>query len=221
MRMQTPTVKSLQAYQLIRDLILQGKLLPGSRLMLADLEAKLNVGRGPIREALMRLDRSGLIRNLPYKGAVVAPLPTVREVRHIYELRVHLECLLATEAMVHAEEKHYTEIEDGLQSLEKASSQSSLLFHHDRAFHNALYQAAAMPHLLNTAETLVDHVEIFLHNRCCEVQDQEQLLKQHRDIFHAFQDRNEAQLCECLTSNILMGLRLIEQDMKRMGTLCW
>ena len=75
------TIKSLQAYNLIRELILQGELLPGTRLVLADLEEKLNVGRGPIREALMRLDRSGLIQNLPYKGAVVAPLPSVREIQ--------------------------------------------------------------------------------------------------------------------------------------------
>lgn len=174
--MKTSTVKSLQAYELIRELILQGELLPGARLVLADLEEKLQVGRGPIREALMRLDRSGLIRNLPYKGAVVAPLPTVREIRHIYELRVHLECLLATEAMKYADDKHCDDIEEILRGMEQAAAPSATLFHADRAFHAALYKAAAMPHLLDTADTLVDHVEIFLHHRCYAAQDQKTLL---------------------------------------------
>ncbi|WP_294484584.1 GntR family transcriptional regulator [uncultured Mailhella sp.] len=219
--MKTSTVKSLQAYELIRELILQGELLPGARLVLADLEEKLQVGRGPIREALMRLDRSGLIRNLPYKGAVVAPLPTVREIRHIYELRVHLECLLATEAMKYADDKHCEDIEEILHGMEQAAVPSATLFHADRAFHAALYKAAAMPHLLDTADTLVDHVEIFLHHRCYAAQDQKTLLEQHREIFDAFQKKDEARLCESLTNNILMGLRLIQKEMERRGKQCW
>lgn len=218
--MKTSTVKSLQAYELIRELILQGELLPGARLVLADLEEKLHVGRGPIREALMRLDRSGLIRNLPYKGAVVAPLPTVREIRHIYELRVHLECLLATEAMKYADEKHFADIEDILRGMEQSTAPSATLFHTDRAFHAALYKAAAMPHLLDTADTLVDHVEIFLHHRCYAEQDQKTLLEQHREIFDAFQKKDEARLYESLTNNILMGLRLIQKEMERRGKQC-
>ena len=53
-------MKSLQAYEKIRDMILTGVKLPGTRLVLSELEAELGIGRGPIREALMRLDRSGL-----------------------------------------------------------------------------------------------------------------------------------------------------------------
>ena len=81
MKAETSTVKSLSAYNLIRELILKGELLPGSRLVLTELEEKLNIGRGPIREALMRLDRSGLVQNIPYKGALVAPLPSFREMQ--------------------------------------------------------------------------------------------------------------------------------------------
>lgn len=66
------SMKSLVAYEKIRDMILTGVKLPGTRLVLSDLETELGIGRGPIREALMRLDRSGLVKNIPYKGAVVA-----------------------------------------------------------------------------------------------------------------------------------------------------
>ena len=47
------TIKSLAAYDLIRDMILSGEALPGTRLVLVDLEKKLGVGRGPIRDALI------------------------------------------------------------------------------------------------------------------------------------------------------------------------
>lgn len=217
----TSTVKSLQAYNLIRELILQGELLPGSRLVLADLEEKLQVGRGPIREALMRLDRSGLIQNLPYKGAVVAPLPTVREIQYIYDLRVQLECMLATEAMTHARQKEYDELEAILRKMDEASSDNTLFFHPDREFHYAIYKMANMPHLLNTASSLVDHVEIFLNSRYYGVQDQQILTEQHREIFQAFCNKDAPLLCESLKKNILIGLKLIQEEMERMGKICW
>ena len=214
------TIKSLQAYNLIRELILQGELLPGSRLVLADLEEKLNVGRGPIREALMRLDRSGLIQNLPYKGAVVAPLPSVREIQYMYDVRVQLECILATEAMNHAGEEEYRQLEEILRSMEDTSD-NSLFFHPDREFHYTLYKMAGMPHLLNTASSLVDHVEIFLNSRYYGVQDQKMLMEQHKEILQAFRDKDAARLCESLKKNILIGLELIRQEMERMGKKCW
>lgn len=214
------TVKSLQAYNLIRELILQGELLPGTRLVLADLEEKLNVGRGPIREALMRLDRSGLIQNLPYKGAVVAPLPSVREIQYMYDVRVQLECILATEAINHAGEEEYRQLEEILRSMEDTSD-NSLFFHPDREFHYTLYKMAGMPHLLNTASSLVDHVEIFLNSRYYGVQDQKMLMEQHKEILQAFRDKDAARLCENLKKNILIGLELIRQEMERMGKKCW
>lgn len=214
------TIKSLQAYNLIRELILQGELLPGTRLVLADLEEKLNVGRGPIREALMRLDRSGLIQNLPYKGAVVAPLPSVREIQYMYDVRVQLECILATEAMNHAGEEEYRQLEEILRSMEDTSD-NSLFFHPDREFHYTLYKMAGMPHLLNTASSLVDHVEIFLNSRYYGVQDQKMLMEQHKEILQAFRDKDAARLCESLKKNILIGLELIRQEMERMGKKCW
>ena len=93
------SMKSLKAYEIIRDMILTGEKLPGSRLILSDLEKELNIGRGPIREALMRLDRTGLIKNIPYKGAIVETPPTRKEIIHIYDLRIDLEVTLGVEAM--------------------------------------------------------------------------------------------------------------------------
>ena len=96
------TIKSLAAYDLIRDMILSGEALPGTRLVLVDLEKKLGVGRGPIRDALMRLDKSGLVQNIPYKGAIVMMPPSSKEIEHIFNLRIQVECALAKEAMQQA-----------------------------------------------------------------------------------------------------------------------
>jgi len=81
--MENMTVKSVREYLHVNKSI----IIPvgvteqhGYHLVLTELEAELGIGRGPIREALMRLDKSGLVKNIPFKGAVVANPPSRREI---------------------------------------------------------------------------------------------------------------------------------------------
>ncbi len=210
------SVKSLSAYNLIRELILKGELLPGTRLVLAELEEKLNVGRGPIREALMRLDRSGLIQNIPYKGAVVAPLPSYREMQYIYDLRVEVECTLALEAMRLMTDADYEELELFLKE-EEPQSDTMLFFNFDREFHAAIYRKARMPHLQNMADSLIDHIEIFLNSRFYGTHDQHLLITQHRVIVEALRAKDAQSLREHLSRNIYIGLEMIQQERERLG----
>ena len=82
--------------------------------------------------------------------------------------------------------------------MDVASADNRLFFHPDREFHKAIYKIANMPHLLNTAISLVDHVEIFLNSRYYGVQDQQILTEQHKEIFQAFCNKDASLLCESL-----------------------
>jgi DNA-binding GntR family transcriptional regulator len=62
------------AYRAIRDAIVDGTLTPGERLNDADLVAWLGVSRTPIREALGRLEQTGLVRTKPGRYTIVSPL---------------------------------------------------------------------------------------------------------------------------------------------------
>jgi DNA-binding GntR family transcriptional regulator len=68
------------AYRAIRDAIVDGTLAPGERLNDADLVSWLGVSRTPIREALARLERSGLVQTKPGRFTIVSRLD-VRETR--------------------------------------------------------------------------------------------------------------------------------------------
>lgn len=65
-----------EVYESIRDAIISGQFAPGERLKDPELEAWLGVSRTPIREALLRLERAGLIIATPGRATVVAPLDT-------------------------------------------------------------------------------------------------------------------------------------------------
>ena len=61
-------------YASIRDAIVDGTFAPGERLRDAELERWLGVSRTPIREALLRLERAGLVLTQPGRSTIVAPV---------------------------------------------------------------------------------------------------------------------------------------------------
>ncbi len=58
----------------LRAAIVDGTLAPGERLRDAELAEWLGVSRTPIREALLRLERAGLVVTLPGRSTTVAPI---------------------------------------------------------------------------------------------------------------------------------------------------
>jgi len=81
----------------LRVAIVEGSLLPGTRLVETDLTNQFNVSRIPLREAFRVLEGEGLINIVPHKGAVVSllrddELVELFKVRALFE-SFAVECL--------------------------------------------------------------------------------------------------------------------------------
>ena len=74
--------------------ILSGAIPRGLRLRQEALALEFGVSRTPVREALRKLQASGVVELLPNRGAVVRG-PSAREIREAYEVRAELEGLAA------------------------------------------------------------------------------------------------------------------------------
>src|SRR5688572_7290779 len=66
--------------------IAQGEYAPGDRIREEALSEQFEVSRGPVREALRILEKDGVVRILPNRGAHVTQL-SVKEVDDIFEIR--------------------------------------------------------------------------------------------------------------------------------------
>jgi DNA-binding GntR family transcriptional regulator len=207
------SMKSLVAYEKIRDMILTGVKLPGTRLVLSDLEMELGIGRGPIREALMRLDRSGLVKNIPYKGAVVASPPSRREIAIIFDIRVELEAQLAVEAMTIITPEQIAKLED-LHS--RMASVDADFYSLDREFHQIIYQASNLPHLCTIVHKLIESVETFLNLYRQEITDCHKFSYEHGEILDAIKSKDEERVRAVLTNNIRSGLEVVERSISRL-----
>lgn len=89
-RIQRPSDLSGRVAERLREGILRGDLKPGSRVRQEALADRLGVSRAPVRQALVILEREGLVQTERGRSAVVAPL-TADLIRDLYELRTGIE----------------------------------------------------------------------------------------------------------------------------------
>lgn len=100
-----------QAERALRDQILHGAFPPGSRLNEVEIAADLGVSRGPVREAMQRLARDGLVVLQPHRGAFVRRL-TLAEVSNLFEVRITLEGKVAALAAERLTAEQQTQLEE-------------------------------------------------------------------------------------------------------------
>jgi DNA-binding GntR family transcriptional regulator len=86
-----------QVYEQLRNLIVHGRLAPGSRLVETDIAARFNVSRTPVRGALQRLQQEGYIIDSPsmrQSRPTVAPL-TSEDAQELFDIVAELEGMAA------------------------------------------------------------------------------------------------------------------------------
>lgn len=81
-------------YAILHEAILSGVLPPGQRLGEELLAALFDVSRTPVREALLRLETTGLAHRVPRRGLIVARI-TPQEIVDVYVVRETLDGLAA------------------------------------------------------------------------------------------------------------------------------
>ena len=132
-----------KAYSQLEEMIVTLQLQPGAVLSELELGERLGIGRTPVREALHRLAREGLVLILPRKGILVSEINPSKQLLAL-EVRRELERLMARKAAERStddERKQFRSIAKGMRSA--AAKNDDLKFmRHDNEL-NLLIAAAA------------------------------------------------------------------------------
>lgn len=99
-----------RAYDHVRNLLLSGRLAPGTRLVTRKLAADTGTSLNPVREALGRLASEGVVDHIPGAGAFVRRLGR-RELEEIFGMREALESYAAEHAAIHITEDELEELQ--------------------------------------------------------------------------------------------------------------
>lgn len=167
----------------LRKAILDGTYPAGTPLRQDALAGKYGVSRIPLREALFQLDKEGLVRIVPQKGAVVSEL-SIDEINDVFALRRTLEpSLLARSisaldaedfahiAAIHREAVAATEAQD-------ISNWGQL----NADFHMALYSRANRPRSLVIVHALLQTSDRYTRVQLSGTAGMERAVAEHAEL---------------------------------------
>ena len=112
-QLQTQT-RADEAFDCLQTAIVKGDLAPGEKIGEVELCSRFNLTRGPLREALGRLESRGLLVRRPHAGVKVVSV-SAAELLELYRIREVMEGLAARQA---AERMPDEEIRDLLATLD-------------------------------------------------------------------------------------------------------
>ncbi|ESQ86664.1 hypothetical protein ABAC460_22820 [Asticcacaulis sp. AC460] len=145
---------SAQVYDHLRDYVIAGRFAPAVAIRQEALANELGVSKIPVREALIRLEREGLIRVETNRGFFVVPL-TQAEARDVYSLRLQIEPPAVAEACRVAGARDHAVAKAALEALNTAASSDRLKVPRaNRLFHLSLVKPLDRPVTLGIIERL-------------------------------------------------------------------
>ncbi len=200
--------------EILRDAILSGELQPGERLLQEELAERFKVSPTPIREAIQQLVAEGVLSHSPYKGVQVAEVH-LEDVREVYLIRSVVE-QLATHAAVpnlkisNVQRLHL--LQTDIERIVLNNGQESLL-QLNREFHMIIYEAAAMPQLLQIIKNLWikspwDTLFV-VPNRA------NMIVQEHRLILEAIDRGNAEQAGQAMHHHIEQGARVLAEFLEQ------
>lgn len=147
----------------VRDEILDGRLPAGSRLVETELAERFGVSRGPVRDALAELSRSGLAVDLPRRGTFVPSL-TERDLAEVYLIRRAIEEAAVRLAIEHGTDQEVAQMYAALEATERAYASGDLTaaWEADMAFHRSYCRMSGNGRLLALFDELASQTVLLM-----------------------------------------------------------
>src|SRR5271170_102517 len=141
----------------LRKAIYAGTLRPRQRIIEEDLARELKVSRGPVREALLRLERDGLVVTTSRRGTFIRDI-SFTEIGVVFRMRAKLEGLCARYMREDASVDPSNLLEPVLKKLKAAAEKNSeeRFFHADMELHRTIWKASNQPLLYGTLNLVMN-----------------------------------------------------------------
>jgi DNA-binding GntR family transcriptional regulator len=193
-------VLSDRVYEALIDLLISGRVEPGQALRIEHLASLLNVSPTPVREALARIETTGLVTRVAQKGYRVAPLLAEAQMSELVDARELLELgameLISGDLddlvrrLEAAQEKHaaaaqrLAQVPAGDPSV---TARQREYFEADWSFHLAILHRSSNRYVVQMAEGLGGHLHRRRQGVVVGVNDSQLAVREHAAILAAFQ----------------------------------
>ena len=192
-----------QVVEALRNEIIAGHFEPGERLIEATLSHELGTSRGPVREALRKLENEGLVMSVPYKGAVVLGVSDEEVQEVLIPIRLVLERYSFAHAIDSMTDAEFAELGKQIWVMESAARSNDLLkvVEADLRFHDIVISSAGQPHTTQIWRSIWPRIRayFFRYGRTASL---EVMVDEHRQLLEVLQTRDEARILRQLERHI-------------------
>lgn len=180
-----------QIYDIIKKSILSGQLKHGEKVNVSHLAEKYNISRTPLREALRQLQIEGLLVQ-DQLGLSIVKLDET-DFKDLYETRIMLEPQIMGLVLKAITEERLNCIEEILERAEDAFLEGNhlLLLEWNAKFHDRLLDASPNRRAVHLLKQVRSFLLLYRANILKNNEHNREILKEHRQIFHALKARDE------------------------------
>jgi DNA-binding GntR family transcriptional regulator len=205
-----------QAYEAIRDRIVDGEIAVGKFVREQEVSEALGVSRTPVREALGRLASEGFLERIPHRGFRVPeePMSTLLELYPIVSALELLAGRMALPRLTSADIKRLKEI-NGRMVDRRRSGQGRDLINLNNQFHHVICRRSGSQRLCDLLEDLrgqVKRLELWYYSQENRV---EESIAHHDQLIHAIEEGRHDEALELLEENMALTFQRFSEEQAR------
>lgn len=207
------TVQSLnhEAFAVLREAILDGRLAQGERINEVQVSRSLGISRGPLREALRRLEQDGLVHSSPNRGVSVVQV-TARDALDLLNVRRLMEPYAVLEALRQQPDELRRNARAALAEMGRAARAGDRAREAEAhsAYHGLFYNRSGNTTLDRLWNRIEDPVRLYLQLRQSSPEGMLEVASAHERLLDLLDDGNAAAIRSEVLAHLDVGIRSLK-----------
>jgi len=206
---------SAEVYETLLDALMEGRIQAGDRLIMDRLAEELDVSRTPVRDALQRLFREGLVEPAGRRGYLVRE-PSNRDTTDFYEARMAVEGAAAAQLSM-SDSVDLVPVRHLLETIGRRSPSSTWeSFEVNRQFHRGVVLATGNSYLLDMFDTIWNRSRTALtYSQFAAANPSQDFRCEHEELLRAIEGARPEAARASMTTHIRSGLDRTRRDARQ------
>ena len=202
-------------YEELKRQILTGEIAPGTRMMEVELADEMGVSRTPVREAIRKLEKEGLVIIIPRKGAQVAKM-SEKDMEDVLEIREVLDELAVQAACDRITDEELVAIKEAKERFEIAvkKADTNAIAESDVAFHEVIYKAAKNPKLVYILSNLREQMYRYRLEYIKDKRVYEILVEEHNALYEGLVKKDKAFLVKIMHQHLQNQISAVSKGIR-------
>ena len=183
------------AYEHLKQAIITGELTPGSRIIETTFAEQLHISRTPLREALRKLERDGLVEYILRRGVVVRAF-TLNDIKEIFVIRNAMMTLILPSIVKKAQAKDFEHMEKTLFAMDDIIRQPheeqdvNMIAKLNREFHGYFEHISGKKRILSVIDNQEEYIKRFSGIAIASIERRTLANQEHHQILDALKQKD-------------------------------